>query len=123
MNKEEKNIDEVLDEQEYNSKAKPTLEADASCNIVGYYKGFRIMTTQRNPALSMKMYIDKAISDIDYMLDKGFKPSWNEQTNGQISTKDASTTQDNLGNCAKCGAPNKLSKRGKTYCSNTCWIK
>lgn len=30
---------------------------------------------------------------------------------------------EDLGNCQKCGAPNKLSKTGKVYCSNTCWIQ
>jgi hypothetical protein len=29
---------------------------------------------------------------------------------------------NDLGNCEKCGAPNKLSKTGKVYCSNTCWL-
>lgn len=28
-----------------------------------------------------------------------------------------------LGTCSKCGAPNKISKQGKKYCSNTCWLK
>lgn len=28
-----------------------------------------------------------------------------------------------LGNCKKCGAPNKLSQAGKTYCSSLCWKK
>ena len=26
-----------------------------------------------------------------------------------------------LGTCNKCGAPNKLSKAGKPYCSSLCW--
>ena len=30
---------------------------------------------------------------------------------------------ENPGTCAKCGAPNKISKMGKPYCSNTCWLK
>ncbi len=28
----------------------------------------------------------------------------------------------NLGNCKDCGAPNKLSMKGKVYCSAKCWI-
>lgn len=31
------------------------------------------------------------------------------------------TAETNLGNCAKCGAPNKLSQAGKRYCSALCW--
>ena len=26
------------------------------------------------------------------------------------------------GNCPKCGAPMKISKQGKPYCSATCWL-
>jgi len=28
-----------------------------------------------------------------------------------------------LGKCKDCGADNNLSKQGKTYCSDTCWLK
>jgi len=28
-----------------------------------------------------------------------------------------------LGTCNNCGAPNKKSKTGSLYCSNTCWLK
>ena len=31
--------------------------------------------------------------------------------------------QQVLGNCPKCGAPEKMSKAGKPYCSKTCWLK
>jgi|TARA_Y100000310_G_C20700339_1_gene829120 hypothetical protein len=30
--------------------------------------------------------------------------------------------EEELGVCSKCQAPNKLSKAGKKYCSNTCWL-
>jgi hypothetical protein len=33
--------------------------------------------------------------------------------------KESGTTD--LGVCAKCGAPNKLSSKGKPYCSKLCW--
>lgn len=97
-----KDIDEILDEAEYAQKAKPTLEADASVNIIGYYRGFRIMTTQRNPNLYMGMYIDRAIQDIDYMIAKGFKPSWADDTNSknaQISSKDTDETSQDSNSC------------------------
>lgn len=32
-----------------------------------------------------------------------------------------SQPQNDLGNCDKCGAPNKLSQRGTKYCSKLCW--
>ena len=30
---------------------------------------------------------------------------------------------DDLGTCAKCGAPMKMSQAGKPYCSKKCWLK
>jgi len=30
--------------------------------------------------------------------------------------------KEGLGNCEKCDAPMKMSKKGKPYCSETCWI-
>jgi len=32
------------------------------------------------------------------------------------------TAPQELGNCKDCGAPNKLSMKGKVYCSAKCWI-
>lgn len=31
--------------------------------------------------------------------------------------------QADLGNCKNCGAPNKLSSKGKPYCQDLCWKK
>lgn len=36
-------------------------------------------------------------------------------------SKQTENIQDNLGVCAKCGAPNKRSKTGNAYCSKLCW--
>ena len=35
-----------------------------------------------------------------------------------VNTEKASTE---MGNCPQCGAPNKISKAGKKYCSKLCW--
>lgn len=50
--------------------------------------------------------------------------------NASTMTKETPETQkptmlpsQALGVCSKCGAPNKLSKQGKVYCSATCWLK
>ena len=44
---------------------------------------------------------------------------------GQTVSVSAQPTglQGALGVCNKCGAPNKISKQGKVYCGNTCWIQ
>ena len=42
---------------------------------------------------------------------------------GQQATSQRQAVPTDLGNCGKCGAPNKMSKAGKVYCSATCWIK
>jgi len=40
-----------------------------------------------------------------------------------ISVKEyAKEGQPDLGKCVKCGAENKMSSKGKAYCSALCWI-
>lgn len=34
----------------------------------------------------------------------------------------AKADESSLGNCSKCGAPNKMSKNNKIYCSAKCWL-
>jgi hypothetical protein len=41
---------------------------------------------------------------------------------GTVATP-PSNVQEGLGVCDKCGAPNKLSRLGKKYCSALCWKK
>lgn len=60
----------------------------------------------------------------------GLTPNTTQQVqqtpaNGQtVSNLGASSGLSSaLGSCPKCGAPNKISKQGKKYCSNTCWLK
>ncbi len=38
-----------------------------------------------------------------------------------VTNQNHSELQEDLGECSKCGAPNKLSKAGKPYCSKLCW--
>lgn len=40
----------------------------------------------------------------------------------QQTTSTPQVPQGDLGVCQKCGAPNKLSQKGKVYCSNKCWL-
>ena len=90
-------------------------EAPASTTIKAYYQGFSVLFTKRNmegkiSPLNTRVFIDDIIK-------KGYKPSWNTETNKQNGES------EDLGNCDKCGAPNKRSMKGKVYCSKTCWLK
>ena len=46
-----------------------------------------------------------------------------DSSQGKVPAEDKNTPQatTELGNCKNCGAPNKLSKAGKSYCSALCW--
>jgi len=88
-----------------------------------YYKGFHVKKSwpEDKGANALIEFIDTAI-------EKGFEPSWNKETSKeQAKASDPIMTVtegqgDDLGKCPKCGAPNKLSKAGKPYCSKTCWL-
>jgi hypothetical protein len=54
---------------------------------------------------------------------EGWKPDWkNDMPTVQTATTSQPVApQEALGNCPKCGAPNKMSSKGKPYCSKVCW--
>jgi negative regulator of genetic competence, sporulation and motility len=60
-------------------------EAPVSITVKGYYQGFSVLITKRNA--EGKVELDKIISAIDNMVEKGFKPSWNEDTNKKTTPK------------------------------------
>ena len=77
-------VDELEKEQE---SEKPELpEAPVSITVRGYYKGFSVLITKRNA--DGKVELKKIIGAIDNMVEKGFKPSWNEETNGKNTAKE-----------------------------------
>lgn len=114
-------------------------EAPRSMTLSVYYKGYSIMLTQRDPDTKLKPLLDNAIDIIKSLeADLDFQPSWNKQTNQELKKLNPSTAwmnegtttntshpelEDNLGRCKKCGAPNKISKQGKIFCSAICWTK
>ncbi len=86
-----KEVQEVMEEPITNTEiAKKEMEtpilpeAPASITVKGYYKGFSVMITKRNA--EGKAEIDKITIAIENMIAKGFKPSWNEDTNGKTLT-------------------------------------
>jgi len=75
--KDEKEIDEIMSE---------LPEAPVSLTIRGYYKGFSILFTKRGTDTEANELLAKSISVVDWMIEHGFKPSWNEETNGKVHT-------------------------------------
>lgn len=61
-------------------------EAPLSIHIDGYYKGFHTGITIRKDDNSI-IPTTSITSTIDSLIEKGFKPSWNEETNGKASPK------------------------------------
>jgi hypothetical protein len=57
------------------------VEASKSSNIKGYYKGFAIQITLRDPEEKVLPLLEQMIKIADWMEDHDFKPSWNEETN------------------------------------------
>lgn len=59
-------------------------EAPRSISLTGYYKGFSVLVTQRDPKTSTYPLLQNAMKAIDWMIDNNFKPSWNTQTNREL---------------------------------------
>lgn len=84
-------VEEVLEAKEAlpwegGEPEKPVLpEAPTSITIRAYYKGFSVLITRR-PA-DEKVELDKIAQSIDNMIAKGYKASWNDETNGKHETK------------------------------------
>lgn len=72
-----------------------------------------------------KVLVDK-LSEVKTLLFPDFvpvRPTVQPYTATQAQTNQTMIPSQALGTCKKCGAPNKLSKQGKVYCSVTCWLK
>ena len=124
MDKEEKDdIDEVL-----GIKDKPSQpEAPISSTVRGYYKGYSVLLTKRDPNVKSLPLLEDAMKAIDWMDEHGFKPSWADDTNkknGQ-QTLPAEPTKSFV--CQTCGSDAEykqgVSKTGKpwkaVFCNET----
>ena len=83
-------------------------EAPASVTIRGYYKGYSVLVTNRDPATDTFPLVQKAIKAIDWMIENGFKPSWADPVAPKITPM-----ADNIVKCEICGQPAEL-KSGVT---------
>lgn len=74
-----------------NPETPSSLEAPESLHIDAYYKGFHVGLTKRSATAQIKPYIDDAILAIDHMINKGFVPSWNSETNKSFTAPEQAT--------------------------------
>lgn len=81
-------------------------EAPMSIHIDSYYKGFHVGFTKRMDEHQITPQIDGVTAVIEKLILKGYKPSWNEETNLKVNggAKYA---------CKECGAPATF-KSGKS---------
>jgi len=59
-------------------------EAPQSVTIKGYYKGFSVLLTKRDPEVKTMPLLESSMKAIDWMITNGFKPSWSDDTNKSI---------------------------------------
>jgi len=127
----------MIDPKDVEQSLNPThtgQESPQSQSVVAYYKGFSVTVTKRDPNAKIKPLIDDAMVEIDYMIEQGFLPSWNTETNNahlspektiisHPTTPQAQPSED-LGFCKKCGAKNvRNPKTDKIFCKDKCWLK
>ena len=102
-NKDEAWIEETLE------KKSELPEAATSVTWKGYYKGFSVLVTKRDAKSSVMPLLDSAMASIEWMIEKGFQPSWNTQTNTQTNGKIDSHA------CSQCGGDTEYKEGvGKT---------
>lgn len=86
-----KEVEEAL-MPEYNTGQ----ESPQSSSFTGYYRGFSVTFTKRDPKAKIKPLIDDTIVAIDYMVEKSFMPSWNTTTNEAYKTPPVSPQQSTV---------------------------
>ena len=77
------------DDQEFLEALPPTEnpEAPQSGNVTGYFNGFSIQITCRDPKVELQPLVKKMSETATYMSSLGFLPSWNDQTNEAFRSK------------------------------------
>jgi hypothetical protein len=88
---------------------------EKSLNTKGYYKGYPVMITIRDPKEKVMPLLKKAQKIIDWMEKNEYKPSWNlstskewekEKGNGSWTDEKSEGEQKSLEQpCEQCGSP------------------
>jgi hypothetical protein len=119
----EKSIDETFKE---NTPELP--EAPMSITIKGYYKGFSVLLTKRMDETQLAPQIVKVMGLVDTMIANGYKPSWNDDTNGKMLPTIQTAVQTPQAAppayvCKVCGSPASFkegNKNGKHWSGYFC---
>lgn len=74
----EKEVEEILGKQ-----SETGLEANMSSTVRGYYKGYSVLLTMRDPSVEAAPLLEKSMAAIDWMEEQGFKPSWADDSSSQ----------------------------------------
>lgn len=93
-------------------------EAPASVNVrLRSPRGFEYQWTIRDASNKNLLY------KVQVMEQKWLNLGWEPLAQNPYANKPKQQEQPQyLGVCTKCGAPNKLSAKGKIYCSEKCWL-
>ena len=89
-------------------------EAKMSGNIRGYYRGYSIQITNRDPDVEVKPLLQKMVQIAKFMESHDFEPSWNSDTNKKAEGEQPALS----GTCEKHNAPLReytSKKTGKPY--------
>lgn len=98
-------------------------EAPMSVNVTAYYKGFSMQVTQRSRDVDVKPLVTEQMELINWLIEQGCKPSWNDETNNKHggSTSQQTTPPAEVKNvtCEVCGEAaterKGTTKAGKQY--------
>lgn len=63
-------------------------EAPVSVTVRGFYKGYSVLLTNRDPNVQLGPLLSKAIEAIDWMEENGWHPSWEEKPKAQAQPAD-----------------------------------
>lgn len=113
-------INEVLDEdaKEVNKPMSTELpEAPMSISTTAYYKGFSMMITKRDPEVKVLPLIESQMKMIDFLIEQGCKPSWNDDTNTKHSGNGYAARQPaaKVVNTADCTHEHKADKQSSGH--------
>lgn len=110
-------------------------QGDSATFTVVDKNGFDLLFTvrQNKEKESTKDFSERVLAQSEQLIIDGYKPKvrgtsypmpkvYTGTTTPQ-HTASTMTPSQALGTCKKCGAQNKISKAGKIYCGDTCWLK
>ena len=105
---------------------------ETSVTIRGYYRGFSVLVTLRNPETIIAPLVKKAKEVVDGMEGLHFTSSWKDEPqpsqapldDGYVVQPSPPDDDTDYGNCSFCGAKKvKNPKTDKIFCSAKCWLK